>query len=62
MRINFLETVHFGKPLVGIPFMFDQHMNMFLAEQKGYGVSVPFEYLSKETLTSAVNKVLGDPR
>lgn len=58
----FLETVHFGKPVVGIPFMFDQHLNMYLAEQKGYGVSVPFEVLTQEKLTSAVNKVLGNPR
>lgn len=37
-------------------------MNMHLAEQKGYGVSVPFEYLTEERLKSAVNKVLGEPR
>lgn len=62
MKIHFLETVHFGKPVVGIPFFFDQNMNLKLAEQKGYGVSVPFEHLSEEKLKSAINKVLGDPR
>lgn len=57
-----LETVHFGKPVVGIPFFFDQHLNMHLAEQKGYGVSVPFEVLTKERLKFAVDKVLGSSR
>ncbi|XP_031634156.1 UDP-glucuronosyltransferase 3A2-like [Contarinia nasturtii] len=52
------ETVYFGKPVVGIPFMFDQHLNMYLAEQKNYGVSVPFENLSAERLASAISKVL----
>ncbi|XP_055316609.1 UDP-glucosyltransferase 2-like [Sitodiplosis mosellana] len=55
------ETVHFGKPVVGIPFMFDQHLNMYLAEQKGYGVNVPYEHLTEERLASAVKRVLGDP-
>lgn len=54
----FLETVYFGKPIVGIPFMFDQHMNTHLAEQKGYGISVPFETLSDQTLAIAVNQIL----
>lgn len=42
--------------------MFDQHLNMLLAEQKGYGVCVPYEKLSVNELKSAVDKVLGNSR
>lgn len=57
-----IETVYFGKPVVGIPFFFDQHMNIYLAEQKGFGACVPFEELTKEKLKTAVEKVLRNPR
>lgn len=48
--------------MIGIPFMFDQNLNMYLAEQKGYGICVPYDDLSVETLSSAVNRVLGNSR
>lgn len=54
--------MYFGKPVVGIPVMFDQHMNMRLAEQKGYGVSNPFEKLYKDSLMKAVTQVLSNDR
>lgn len=56
------ESVFWGKPVVGIPFFFDQHLNMHLAEQKGFGISVPIEDLTAEKMAMAVRKVLGDPR
>lgn len=62
MRNVFLEAVHFGKPVVGIPFFFDQYLNMYLAEQKGYGISVPIETLDANNIASAVKAVLSTPR
>lgn len=56
------EAVHFGKPVVGIPFFFDQHLNMYLAEQKGFGISIPIETLTAENLFKAVNEVLTNPK
>lgn len=56
------EAVHFGKPVVGIPFFFDQHLDMKLAEQKGYGISVPIQTLNAENIATAVSKVLNEPR
>lgn len=48
--------------MVGIPVMFDQRLNMRIAEQKGYGIRVPLEDLSMENLKLAINKVLGNAR
>lgn len=62
MCCDFVEAVYFGKPLVGIPFFFDQYLNMHLAEQKGYGVSIPIQTLNAENMASAVNKVLNIAR
>lgn len=58
----FTEAVYFGKPVVGIPFYFDQYMNMLVAEQKGYGISVPYQSLTADDIATAVRKILGDPR
>lgn len=48
--------------MVGIPVMFDQHLNMRIAEHKGYGLCVPFEVLSASKIRSAVNEVLQNER
>lgn len=58
----FIEAVYFAKPIVGIPFFADQHLNMFLAEQKGFAVNVPIESLTDEILFAAVNEVTQNPR
>ncbi|XP_055304712.1 UDP-glucosyltransferase 2-like [Sitodiplosis mosellana] len=55
------EAVHFGKPVVGIPFFFDQHLNMYLAEQKGFGISIPIETLTADKISTAIRKVLSEP-
>ena len=59
---QFLEAVYFGKPLVGIPFFFDQALNMEIAAQKGFGISVPIETLTADKISTAVRKVLGNSR
>ncbi|XP_031638521.1 UDP-glucuronosyltransferase 3A2-like isoform X2 [Contarinia nasturtii] len=56
------EAVHFGKPIVGIPFYFDPHFNMKLAEQKSFGISVPIETLNAGNIAAAVDKVLSVSR
>lgn len=48
--------------MVGISVFCDQHMNMRIAEQKGYGISVPIQKLTPEKLKLAINKVLGNSR
>lgn len=56
------ESVHFGKPVIGISFAFDQKLNMVMAEQKGYAISVPFEELSEKKLKNAFREILLNPR
>lgn len=62
MDSKFLEAIYFGKPVVGIPFFFDQALNMQVAAQKGFGISVPIETLTADKFSTAVRKVLGNAR
>lgn len=60
--LSTMETVHYGKPVIGISLAFDQKINMVLAEQKGYGISVPFTELSEEKLKTALRNMFSNPR
>lgn len=54
------EAVYHGVPVVGIPILGDQKMNMASAEKLGFGRTVQFNELSYETLSAAINEVLND--
>ncbi|XP_001654514.2 UDP-glucuronosyltransferase 2A3 [Aedes aegypti] len=56
------ESIHHGKPIVGIPIFADQQMNMDQAEEAGWGVTVKFEKLNKESLSKALNEVLNNDK
>lgn len=60
--LSTIETVYFGKPIVGTPVFYDQYLNMKLAESKGYGISVPFEQLNEQNLKTAIRNALMNPR
>ncbi|XP_055297523.1 UDP-glucosyltransferase 2-like [Sitodiplosis mosellana] len=55
------EAIYFGKPMVGISTLFDQHLNMFLAEQHGFAINVPIQSLTAGNIATAFTKVLSDP-
>ncbi|XP_026735998.1 UDP-glucuronosyltransferase 2B20-like [Trichoplusia ni] len=55
------ESIHFGVPLVGIPVMADQHLNMKTIDSKGFGIAVTLSEDMTPELEEAINKVLLDP-
>lgn len=60
--LSIMESVYFGKPLVGIPVFSDQHLNMKFASHKRYGEAVPYENLNAELLGNTFDKVISTPR
>ncbi|XP_019531373.3 UDP-glycosyltransferase UGT5-like [Aedes albopictus] len=56
------ESIHHGKPIIGIPIFADQQMNMDQAEQAGWGVTVKFTKLNKESLGAALSEVLNNDK
>ncbi|KAF5275119.1 hypothetical protein FQR65_LT16780 [Abscondita terminalis] len=57
-----IETIYHGKPIVGIPILGDQEMNIAAAELNGFAKSLPFNDLDEKSLESAVNEVLTNPK
>lgn len=54
------EAIYHGVPIVGIPIVADQQMNMGLAEVGGYGKTVPYGDLTEALLSSTIYEVLSN--
>ena len=54
--------MYHGVPLVGIPMLGDQHLNMQKSEANGFAVTLKYNQLTEEDLLNAINKVVNDPK
>ncbi|XP_067640049.1 UDP-glycosyltransferase UGT5-like isoform X2 [Eurosta solidaginis] len=54
------EAIYHGKPIIGIPIFADQFLNMNRAEAGGFGIRLDYLKLTKETFTSAIERMLSD--
>ncbi|KAM3962159.1 UDP-glycosyltransferase UGT5-like [Aphomia sociella] len=56
------ESIHFGKPIIGIPVFGDQFTNIERAVKKGFAKKVTLSYTMADELKTAIDEVLGDPK
>ncbi|XP_036332210.1 UDP-glycosyltransferase UGT5-like [Rhagoletis pomonella] len=59
---SLLEVVHHGKPIVGMPVFYDQHLNVARAVAKGFGVSLNFRDFTSDELRNDILEVLNNPK
>ncbi|XP_067636132.1 UDP-glycosyltransferase UGT5-like isoform X5 [Eurosta solidaginis] len=57
-----VEAQYHGVPMVGIPLFGDQPSNMANVERSGYGLSVDYLTLTEESLNTAIQEVLNNPK
>ncbi|CAH1389499.1 unnamed protein product [Nezara viridula] len=60
--LSISEAVHFGVPLVGIPIFGDQQKNLVLVEDAGYGRTLKFRNITKDTVAWTLKEVLSNKR
>jgi len=58
--LSTMEAIYHGVPIIGIPMFGDQPLNMGRAEQAGFGIKVDYEALTTDSLTKALNEMLGN--
>lgn len=58
--LSMMESLHYGKPIIGIPFFNDQKLNVAKAESQGYGVTIDYDSLTEESLKNAVNAIFNN--
>ena len=58
--LSMQEAIYHKSTLVGIPLSLDQGANVARAESNGFAISVDLKTLTKDKLTSAIRKGLGD--
>lgn len=56
------EAIFHGVPVIGLPFMTDQHLNLGRAVNDGYAVKLAWKEVNEETLTKSLNEILHYPR
>lgn len=56
------EAIYHGVPVVGIPFLADQFLNIIKLSTRGAGVQLDYQALSKQSILDAVHTVLGNHR
>ncbi|XP_028179413.1 UDP-glucuronosyltransferase 2B2-like [Ostrinia furnacalis] len=56
------ETIHFGKPIIGIPVFGDQFVNVNRAVAKGFAKRVDLSYDMADELEAAIKDIIQDPK
>lgn len=56
------EAMYHGVPVIGIPVFGDQYLNMGKAERTGYGLQLPYQEISEERLSKAINEILNNEK
>ncbi|XP_049808951.1 UDP-glucosyltransferase 2-like [Schistocerca nitens] len=58
---SFNEATYYGVPLIGIPFMGDQHYNVEKMVTAEIGYRLQFRHVTKDTVLEAIRTVLENP-
>ncbi|KAI7815290.1 UDP-glycosyltransferase [Rhyzopertha dominica] len=60
--LSTIETIYHGVPIIGIPIFADQMMNMAKSAASGYAIQLNYQDLTEESLTSALDEILNNPK
>ncbi|CAB3238632.1 unnamed protein product [Arctia plantaginis] len=58
--LSSIETIHFGVPIIGVPLLFDQTINVNKAVASGYAIKVEFTYDLPTHLKTAINNIISN--
>ncbi|KAH8346553.1 hypothetical protein KR084_004194 [Drosophila pseudotakahashii] len=59
--LSTIESIYFGKPVLGLPVFYDQHLNVQRAKQAGYGLGADIWSTNATELTALIQELLNKP-
>uniref|UniRef100_A0A182MNV7 Uncharacterized protein n=1 Tax=Anopheles culicifacies TaxID=139723 RepID=A0A182MNV7_9DIPT len=59
--LSMMETVHYGKPILGLPLAGDQEILVNRAAEAGYGLKLDYQNVTEQGLLDAINHILNEP-
>lgn len=54
------EALFHGVPILGIPFIYDQHINAVKIAEEGWAIHLPYDSITTDSFSSAVQEMLTD--
>ncbi|XP_068156429.1 UDP-glucosyltransferase 2 [Drosophila tropicalis] len=60
--LSTIESIYFGKPVLGLPVFYDQHLNIQRAKQAGYGLGADLWHTNTTELRSLIVELLQNER
>lgn len=60
--LSVMEAVYHAVPIIGIPIFGDHFLNMFRAQNAGYGLTVSLTNLTENTISWAINEILSNDK
>ncbi|XP_034488819.1 UDP-glucuronosyltransferase 2A2 [Drosophila innubila] len=58
--LSTIESIYFGKPVLGLPVFYDQHLNVERAKQAGYGLVLDLRILNATALHDQILELLNN--
>ncbi|XP_049298978.1 UDP-glycosyltransferase UGT5-like [Anopheles funestus] len=59
--LSMMETVHYGKPILGLPLAGDQEILVNRAVEAGYGLKLDYQNVTEDGVLDAINQILNEP-
>ncbi|XP_062122130.1 UDP-glucosyltransferase 2-like [Drosophila sulfurigaster albostrigata] len=56
--LSTIESIHHGKPVLGLPFHYDQFLNVERAKRAGFGLGLDHKEMASEELKIAIHRLL----
>uniref|UniRef100_A0A182QH93 Uncharacterized protein n=1 Tax=Anopheles farauti TaxID=69004 RepID=A0A182QH93_9DIPT len=58
--LSMMESVHYGKPILGLPLAGDQEILVNRAIEAGYGLKLDYQNVTEELVLDTINRMLND--